>query len=84
MSLVPSHNRLPLREPAGNTGVPIDPHSFIRPFRSAHIISRTDPAGALVHPLTQRFLIFDTDAIHLLAGCDRSDDPFARTTRRYL
>ncbi len=84
MSWVPSHDCLSLREPAGNTRVPIAPHGFIRPFRSAHVISRTDPTLRLARRLTQRFFIFNTSAIHLLARCDWTADQSARTTRRYL
>lgn len=84
MSWVPSHDCLSLGEPAGNTRAPIDPHGFISHFRSAHVVSLTDPTLGLTRRLTQRFFIFNTGAIHLLARCDRTADQSARTTRRYL
>ena len=70
---VPSHDYLFLKETLRKTYL-----------LSVHVISQTDPALVFVGPLTQRFLIFNTSAIHLLAGCDRTADRSARTTRRYL
>ena len=84
MSSVPSHDCFLFKETVCNTSLLIDSRSPIKPLRSAHDISQTDPALDLVLLLTQRFLIFYCRAIHLLARCDQSSDPSARTTRRYL
>lgn len=70
MSLEPSHDCLLLKESFSNACL--------------LSISQTDPVLAFVGRLTQRLHIGNYHAIHLLARCDRSDDPSARTTRRYL
>lgn len=60
MSLLPSHDCLPLKKAFSNTCL--------------LSISQTNPALAF-GLLTQRVFIFYCRAIHLLARCDRSDDP---------
>jgi hypothetical protein len=83
MSLVPSHDCFPFKEAPGNSRLPIDSRRPLRP-QSTHVISEADSPRALVGLLTRRVLIFNISLIHLLARCDRSDDPSARTTGRYL
>jgi len=69
MLLVPSHKYYLLKEASSNTRLPIESYSSnADPSESPLLISRTDPALALVRLLTQRFLIFCCSAIHLLAG----------------
>lgn len=83
MSSVPSHNWLRFEKATGDTRLLIASRRSAKLFQSAHGILQNDPAPVLVRLLTQRSLIFNCRAIHLLARCDRSGDPSACTTRRH-
>ncbi len=82
MSPVPSHICFLFEQATHNTGLLIDSRWPASSLQATHAISQTDLA--LVHLLIQRFLIFYCHVTHLLARCDRLEDPSARTTRRYL
>jgi hypothetical protein len=84
MSLVPSHDCFLFKKAVRNTCLLIESRSPIKLFQSPHGILQADPVLVLVRLLTQRFLIFSCHATHLLARCDKSGDPSARTTGRYL
>jgi len=83
MLSVPSHNCFLFEKATGNTRLLIASRRSVKPFQSAHGILQTDPAPVLIRLLAPRSLIFNCRAIHLLARCDRSGDPSARTTRRH-
>lgn len=82
MLSVPSHDYFLIKKALGNTRFLINFRRSVTLFQSAHGILHSDPAPVLVHLLTQRSLIFNCCAIHLLARCDRFGDPPARATRR--
>jgi hypothetical protein len=84
MLSVPSHDCSLFKKAVRNTCLLIESRSPIKLFQSAHAVFQTDPVPILVYLLTQRLAIFNCHAIHLLARCNRSDDPSARTTGRYL
>ena len=84
MLSVPSHDCFLFKKAVRNTCLLIDSRSPIKLFQSPQGILQADPALAFVGLLTQRLLIFNYHATHLLARCDRSDDPSARITGRYL
>lgn len=78
MSLVPSHDWLRDWKPAGNPRLLIDSYGYDSPFQSIPVSFQTDTVLIFTFLLTQRFLIFNIRAIHLLARCDRPIDPRAQ------
>lgn len=68
MPSVPSHKCFLFEKATGKTRLLIDSRGPTSSLQSTHAISQTDPALVLVRLLSQRFLIFNCRAIHLLAG----------------